>query len=104
MRSSYMAMVIFSGRARRRARPAEVGSTNRWRASNDSPRAPPRCGGAPAAARTRPEHAPDMPDTGGHCPGQPGRALGAGAMSSSSTTTRSRPTSLSRLLITPISF
>ena len=45
-------------------------------ASNDSPRAPPRCGGAPAAVRTHPEHAPDGPDTGGHRPGPPGRVPG----------------------------
>ena len=55
--------------------------------SNDSPCAPPRCGGAPAAVRTHPEHAPDGPDTGGHRPGPPGRAPGAGAMGSPSTTT-----------------
>ena len=55
--------------------------------SNDFPCAPPRCGGAPAAVRTHPEHAPDGPDTGGHRPGPPGRAPGAGAMGSPSTTT-----------------
>ena len=57
------------------------------RTSNDFPCAPPRCGGAPAAVRTHPEHAPDGPDTGGHRPGPPGRAPGAGAMGSPSTTT-----------------
>ena len=55
--------------------------------SNNPPGAPPRCGGAPAAVRTHPEHAPDGPDTGGHLPGPPGRAPGAGAMGSASTTT-----------------
>ena len=64
---------------------AEVGSSSKT--SNDSPRAPPRCGGAPAAVRTHPEHAPDGPDTGGHRPGPPGRAPGVNGHGAPTATT-----------------
>ena len=77
--------------AQKRVEPPQGGARPRLglpgRTSNDFPCAPPRCGGAPAAVRTHPEHAPDGPDTGGHRPGPPGRAPGAGAMGSPSTTT-----------------
>ena len=71
------------------------------RASNDSPRAPPRCGGAPAAVRTHPEHAPDGPDTGGHRPGPPGRT---GRRRHGQPKHHHKPTSLIDLLKTPMDF